>query len=918
MLIENLDLLEELYRRWKNDPQSVDVSWSWFFEGFELGGCSESVQPAKGSWLHMHSFCECENLTPLLCASQSDSKTDYRLKQAMVYKMIFAYRIRGHAKSNLDPLGLTRGECANLNLSYFGFTEADLETRFDTGQFAGGGERTLREIVSLLEKIYCGNIGFEYMHVQDFEMRHWLRDRIEAGMQSCDSKRKIRILNRLLDAEFFEKFLHTRYVGQKRFSLEGGETLIPILDAVIEQCPARGVEQIVMGMTHRGRLNVLANIFRKSYQSIFSEFAENFIPEAVLGDGDVRYHVGYESVIKTDSGEEIMVSLAPNSSHLEAVCPVVQGKTRARQRILRDTEKREKVIPVLIHGDAALVGQGIVMETLNLSQLEGYRTGGTIHIVINNQIGFTTIPKDARSTMYCTAFVKGLDVPVFHVNGDDPLAALHAMELALEFRQKFKQDVAIDLVCYRRHGHNEGDEPSFTQPSLYSEIEKKKSVSRIFMESILATGDITQEESDKHTQQFNDMLNRELSLAQEHIAKFRPTIRESLSCPQLLDPVETAVSLEQLRQVGVALTTEPPDMTLNPKVAKLLQHRRAMVEGQVPVDWGCAEALAFGTLLAQNIPIRLSGQDSRRGTFSHRHACLFDLNGQKQYIPLKNVAPDQASFCVYNSPLSEAAVLGFDYGYSLNNPDMLILWEAQFGDFANGAQTIIDSYITSAESKWGNTSKIVLLLPHGYHGMGADHSSARLERFLQSCAEDNIQVAQCTTPANYFHILRRQGLRRLRKPLILLTPKGLLRDTRATSSLEDFTQGQFQEIIPDAMQNARKAIFCSGKIYYDLSDYRQKNQIPDTALIRIEQFYPLHEEKLKNVFSAHPNAEKIIWCQEESRNMGAWSYIEPRLRALFGREILYAGRDASASPATGMLAVHELEQKDVVEQAFRC
>lgn len=907
--IGNAALLEELYEAWKIRPEEVDPSWAAFFEGFELG-CQLSPESSS-------SRATDGAVRPAVSGDQ-----DYRLKQARVYNLLFAYRTLGHMKSTLDPLGMTIPEITDLELSNFKFTEADLDTVFDAGTLAEGGERPLREIVQILTETYCGNVGVEYMHIQNFTIRRWLRDKMEKcrNRPSFSAEKNKRILNRLLAAEQFERFLHTRYVGQKRFSLEGGETLIPVLDALVENCPAHGVQQLVMGMAHRGRLNVLVNILGKSYKSIFNEFAENHIPETVQGDGDVKYHLGYEALVSTSSGDKVGVSLAPNPSHLEAVDPVVEGKARARQRQLHDTEERSKVVPVLIHGDAAFIGQGIVAETLNLSQLEGYRTGGTIHIVVNNQIGFTTLPKDARSTIYCTALAKMLGVPIFHVNGDDPASAVYVIELALDFRQRFKKDIVIDIVCYRRHGHNEGDEPNFTQPTLYSNIESHPPVSKVFMNALQHSGHITATEADAFTAKFDEILNAELGESKAHVSKIVPAMRKPLSTPQLLDPVDTAVPMDQLRSIGHKLAEIPSHISVNTKVARILKQRLAMVDGTEPVDWGCAEALAFGSLLVGGIPVRLSGQDSRRGTFSHRHSALYDSKTRDRYIPLKHLSPDQASFCVYNSPLSEAAVLGFDFGYSLDCPNMLILWEAQFGDFANGAQTIIDQYITSSESKWGVTSRLVMLLPHGYHGQGPEHSSARLERFLQACAEDNIQVANCTTPAQYFHLLRRQAIREIRKPLVVMTPKGLLRDKRATSPIEELATGRFQEILPDpqAPQNPTRLILCSGKVYYDLVAHRQTAGISDTSIVRVEQLYPLHERNLLAAAAPFGKDTRVVWCQEESQNMGSWSYIEPRLRTLFGREIHYAGRDASSSPATGSLAIHELEQKDLVHQAFTC
>jgi 2-oxoglutarate dehydrogenase E1 component len=906
---EHADLLESLYEQWRMDPESVEPLWASFFEGFELG-CQQAPAPRT-------------SLSPApLATSAVEDGLPQRLKQARIYNVLFAYRTLGHHIANLDPLGFNKSQLPELDMHHFKFSDADLDTVFDSGTLASGGSRTLREILQILRETYCGNIGAEYMHIQNFTMRRWMRDRLESTRcrPGFDAAKKRRILNRLLEAEQFERFLHTRYVGQKRFSLEGGETLIPMLDAIVEACPRLGIKQIVMGMPHRGRLNVLANILGKDYKFLFNEFADNYVPQAVQGDGDVKYHLGFDATRTTSTGENVGLSLAPNPSHLEAVGPVVQGKARAYQRLLNDTVERHKVLPVLLHGDAAFIGQGVVAETFNLSQLEGYRTGGTLHIVVNNQIGFTTLPEDARSTVYCTALAKMLGAPILHVNGDDPVAAVFCVELALDFRQRFSRDIVVDMVCYRKHGHNEGDEPSFTQPTLYTEIARHPPISEICLRNLVASGDITEAEAASFKARFEERLNTALSESKAAVQAIRPTLRKPLACPALLEQVDTAPLREEIEQVGEALSREPNEHEVNPKIRLLLRNRGAMARGELPVDWSCAEALAFGTLLKAGVPIRLSGQDSRRGTFSQRHSVLYDTRTRERYIPLRNISPNQASLCVYNSPLSEYAVLGFDYGYSLDYPNIMVLWEAQFGDFANGAQVMIDQYLASSESKWGVTSNITLLLPHGYEGQGPEHSSARIERFLQLCAEDNWVVAYPSTPASYFHILRRQALRSLRKPLILFTPKSLLRDKRCVSLRDELFRGRFSEILPDPAPPktpARRVVLCTGKIYYDLADARTEEKREDIAILRTEQLYPLHESLLKSTVDAvaAPDA-KIVWCQEESQNMGAWSFMEPRLRRLFGRDIQYAGRDASVSPAVGSLAVHKLEQRDVIRQAF--
>ena len=904
---ENGPQLEALYTQWKRDPASVDAQWHAFFAGFELG-CQQPPAPRRGGEAG-------RSAAPVVESSAG------RLRQSRVDALVSAYRRLGHQQAKLDPLHLIKRRTPELSLSYMKLDETDLDHEFEIYWAGKLSRMPLHMIIDLMHETYCVLVGIEYMHIENYTIRRWLRDRIEDGCLRKDTlpnAEKKRVLTHLLEGELFEKFLHTRYVGQKRFSLEGGETIIPMLDKIVEECPRHGVEQIVMGMAHRGRLNVLANILGKDYEFVFNEFAENYVPNSELGDGDVKYHLGYEAIVSTSTDTKIGISLAPNPSHLETVCPVVEGKARAWQRKLNDTAERRKVLPVLIHGDASFAGQGVVAETLNLSQLEGYRTGGTIHLIINNQIGFTTSPVDGASSQYCTSVAKMLGSPIFHVNGDDPIAAVTTIQLAFEFRQQFQRDVVIDMYCYRRHGHNEGDEPRFTQPLMYSAIEDHPPISDIFFGHLVKFGDITPDEVRAFRAKFEERLNNALQKSKVSTKTIVPAIRKSLACPDLLNPVETAVPLEKLREIGAAITKEPENIELNPKIKRWLQSRHDMIEGKAPLDWSTAEALAFGSLLETGFPVRLSGQDSRRGTFTQRHSVLYDVNTRERYKPLNNIKPGQATFCVYNSPLSEYAVLGFDYGYGLDFPDMLVLWEGQFGDFANGAQIIIDQYIVCSETKWGETSSLVLLLPHGYHGQGPEHSSARLERYLQACAEDNIQVAYPSTPASYFHILRRQAIRKIRKPLILMTPKGLLRDPRCTSPIGDFASGRFEEILPDpaAPQNARRLILCTGKVYFDLADHRKAEKIDDTAIIRIEQIYPLHEKKLQALIAPYAKAEKIVWCQEESANMGAWPFLEPRLRKVFGRDIAYAGRDASASTATGSHAIHELEQRQLVEQAF--
>ena len=767
------------------------------------------------------------------------------------------------------------------------------------------------------------------MHIQDSRIREWIRRRLETRPHKHSTPRAVQIalLRALMEAESFETFLHTRYVGQKRFSLQGAESLMVILDTILHRCPQGGVEEICMGMAHRGRLNVLANFLRKSLKVIFTEFSENYVPELVAGDGDVKYHLGYHTVRKLASGAEIEIRLSANPSHLEAVDSVVEGKARARQRIRGDTEHRRKVLPLLLHGDAAFIAQGIVAETLNLSQLHGYCTGGTVHIVVNNQIGFTTLPKDARSSMYATDIAKMIEAPIFHVNGDDPLAVKFVTDTAFDFRREFGRDVVIDMYCYRRYGHNEGDEPSFTQPDLYAKIEKRPSVTQLYRSELLESGTLSEDDAVSLETEFDlrlEMARDEVKAIEKRKGTAKAKFNESTAVfqPHYTSGSEpTAISEATLKQIVDGLTGVPDGFEVQPKIRRIIfEHQRKVFEDGGPYEWHYAEALAFGSLLLEGTPVRLSGQDSSRGTFSTRHSILYDAKTGEPYVPLMHLADKQARICIYNSPLSEAAVLGFDYGYSLDYPNLLCLWEAQFGDFANGAQTIIDQFIVSAESKWQRPCGIVLLLPHGYEGQGPEHSSGRLERFLQACAEDNIQVCNLTTAAQYFHVLRRQMKRKFVKPLVVMTPKSLLRAKFASSPAEEFIKGRFEEILlaPAASsdEKAKRVIFCSGKVYYDLFKYRTDRKIDNVVLIRVEQLYPLEEKKLRALCKSFSKSARLIWCQEEPQNMGAWSFIEPRLRELFGRDIGYAGRSASASPAVGALTMHKHEQACVVEEAF--
>src|SRR5213595_2757114 len=902
----NLDLIEENYRRWQQNPESVDSGWSAFFEGFELG-----------------------NLPQRDGAAVTEAEAREAALQTRVDGLVYAYCMLGHTIARVDPLAETRPKNPLLSLSEFGFRESDLDLRVSSKFFLDNRQMTLREMIAGLERIYADSIGSEFMHIQDPRIREWVRRRLETRPHKHSTPREaqVALLRALLEAESFEIFLHTRYVGQKRFSLQGAESLLVILDTILHRCPDGSVEEICMGMAHRGRLNVLANFLKKSLRVIFTEFSENYVPELVAGDGDVKYHLGYHTVRKLSSGAQVEIRLSANPSHLEAVGPVVEGTARARQRIRGDTEHRRKVLPLLLHGDAAFAGQGIVAETLNLSQLHGYGTGGTVHVVVNNQIGFTTIPEDARSSMYATDIAKMIEVPIFHVNGDDPLACMQVSQLALDFRQVFGRDIVIDLYRYRRYGHNEGDEPAFTQPDLYAKIDKHPSVAELYKRELLESSAMTDDDAASLKTEFDlrlEMALDNVKAIENQKANEQAKFKESTAVFQpeyTSSPVSTGIDQKMLKTIVDALTRVPDDFNVQPKIKRIvLEHRRKVFENGGPYEWHYAELLAFGSLLLEGTPVRLSGQDSARGTFSTRHAILYDAKTGGPYVPLMYLAEKQARICIYNSLLSEAAVLGFDYGYSLDYPSMLCLWEAQFGDFANGAQNIIDQFIVSAESKWQRPSGIVLLLPHGYEGQGPEHSSGRLERFLQACAEDNIQVCNLTTSAQYFHVLRRQMKRNFVKPLIIMTPKSLLRAEFASSRAEEFTGAGFEEILgsPSAApaEKIERIIFCSGKVYYDLFNYRAEKKVDTAAIVRIEQLYPLAEKKLRATVKPYPKTAKVVWCQEESQNMGAWTFIEPRLRKIFKREIGYAGRDASASPAVGALALHKREQARLVAEAF--
>jgi 2-oxoglutarate dehydrogenase E1 component len=840
-------------------------------------------------------------------------------KQARVLQLTNIYRVRGHLIANVNPMSIKAPSHQELDPERYGLTMWDYDREFITGGLGGKQRATLREILDTLREAYCQTIGVEYMHIQEPEQKEWIQQRVEGVPRKkwMESTAKRHILTKLNEGEAFERFLHTKYVGHKRFSLEGAESLIPMLDALLLQASQHDIVEVVMGMAHRGRINVLANILGKSYREIFLKFEDNPDPNSREGTGDVKYHLGATGKYQSPEGKTVAITLAPNPSHLEAVDPVVEGMVRAKQDILGDAEHR-RVLALLIHGDAAFAGQGVVAETLNLSALHGYRTGGTVHIVVNNGIGFTTAPVDARSSVYATDVAKMVQAPIFHVNGNDPEACVRVIELALAFRQAFQKDVVIDMICFRRHGHNESDEPSYTQPLMYSRIKDMRSVRKHYTETLIKRGELSLVEAEQVLKEFQARLEKAFKTTQESIT---PTEKLPSEPPldKVLSFIPTGVPREVLDEISFALANFPSGFHVHPKLAKQLAARGTMLDEDA-VDWGTAESLAFGSLLLEGIPIRLSGQDSQRGTFSQRHAVLVDYENEKEFTPLNHIREGQAQLMIYDSLLSEYAVVGFDYGYSVARKEALVLWEAQFGDFMNGAQIIIDQFISSAEEKWGQLSGLVMLLPHGFEGQGPEHSSGRIERFLTLCAEENMRVTVPTTAAQYFHLLRNQIHAGIRKPLIVMTPKSLLRSPAAKSAAADFTEGGFQILLhdPNPPANPRRFLLCSGKASYDLLDYRRQHHIDDTLIVRLEQLYPFPFEGLRELVQRYPNAMDVRWVQEEPRNMGAWSFVQTRLKYVLtpSHRLTYVGRVPSASPATGSARVHQLEQERLVRQAF--
>ncbi|WP_345650121.1 multifunctional oxoglutarate decarboxylase/oxoglutarate dehydrogenase thiamine pyrophosphate-binding subunit/dihydrolipoyllysine-residue succinyltransferase subunit, partial [Streptomyces tremellae] len=856
-------------------------------------------------------------------ASHDDDVT----KAARVFELIHSYRVRGHVMADTDPLEYRQRKHPDLDVTEHGLTLWDLERDFAVGGFAGKSTMTLRDILGVLRDSYCRTIGIEYMHIQDPKQRKWIQDRVERPHANPEREEQLRILRRLNAAEAFETFLQTKYVGQKRFSLEGGESVIPLLDAVLDAAAESRLDEVVIGMAHRGRLNVLANIVGKSYAQIFREFEGNLDPKSMHGSGDVKYHLGAEGTFTGLDGEQIKVSLAANPSHLETVDPVIEGIARAKQDIINKAGTDFTVLPVALHGDAAFAGQGVVAETLNMSQLRGYRTGGTVHIVINNQVGFTAAPEASRSSMYATDVARMIEAPIIHVNGDDPEAVVRVARLAFEFRQAFNKDVVIDMICYRRRGHNEGDNPQFTNPQMYNLIDNKRSVRKLYTESLIGRGDITLEEAEQALQDFQGQLEKVFAEVREATSQPSEAVVPDAQA-EFPVSVQTGVSQEVVKRIAESQVNIPESIHVHPRLMPQLQRRAASVDDGT-IDWGTGETLAIGSLLMEGTPVRLAGQDTRRGTFGQRHAVLVDQQSGEEYTPLQYLTEDQARYNVYDSLLSEYAAMGFEYGYSLARPNALVMWEAQFGDFVNGAQSIVDEYISAAEQKWGQTSGVTLLLPHGYEGQGPDHSSARIERFMALCAQGNMTVAVPTLPSNYFHLLRWQVHNPHHKPLIVFTPKSMLRLKAAQSKTEEFTSGGFRPVIGDDSVDpaqVRKVVFTAGKVYYDLDAERKKRGATDTAIIRLERLYPLPGAELQAEIAKFPNAEKYLWAQEEPANQGAWPFVALNLidhldlavgaDVPHGERLRRISRPHSSSPAVGSKKRHEQEQEQLVNEVF--
>ncbi len=926
----NAPFVEDLYESYLNNPQSVSEQWRDYFDKLQVlpGAGGETVRDVAHAPV-VESFAQ-RAKQGTLRAPAAGIEPGVERKQVYVQMLINAYRFYGNRWAELDPLKrLPRPAIPELEPAYYDLTEADLETVFNTGTLVGPERESLREILQILRETYCGTIGAEFMYISDPAQKRWIQQRLEAvrGRPQLAPEARRRILERLTAAETLEKYLHTRFVGQKRFSLEGSETLIPCMDELVQRAGSFGVEEVVIGMAHRGRLNVLVNTLGKSPKDLFAEFEGTSTGDST-SLGDVKYHNGFSSDVSTPGGP-VHLSLAFNPSHLEIVNPVVEGSVRARQHRRKDI-RGDKVLSILLHGDAAFAGQGVVMETLNLSQTRGYSTGGTVHVVVNNQIGFTTSDtRDARSSTYCTDVAKMIEAPIFHVNADDPEAALFVTQLAMDYRKEFRRDVVIDLVCFRRLGHNEQDEPFVTQPLMYKKIAQHPGTRKLYADRLVAQGAVPADEPERLVKEYRAALDEGRQTSSPVLSSFQR--KYAIDWTPFLgakwtDAADTSVPLKELERLAVRLTTVPEGFKVHPVVERVLQARREMGQGKSMLDWGMAENLAYATLLVSGYGVRLSGQDSGRGTFAHRHAVFHDQNRERwdagSYVALQNLQEDQADFVVIDSLLSEEAVLGFEYGYACAEPNELTIWEAQFGDFANGAQVVIDQFITSGEAKWGRMCGLTLFLPHGYEGQGPEHSSARLERYLQLSAEHNVQVCVPSTPAQVFHLLRRQMVRPFRKPLIVMTPKSLLRKREAVSSLKELAKGSFQTVIGelDALEakEVTRIIACSGKVYYDLLGARRERRLDSVALIRVEQLYPFPHKQFAAEMKRYPNALEVVWCQEEPQNQGAWyqtqHYFEENMRS--DQRLFYTGRSSAAAPAGGYLSRHNQRQKAVVDQAF--
>ncbi len=921
----NATALESLYERFLEQPDSVPAGWRDYFES--MGDAETEI---AHSVIREQLLKESRNGRKSgKTVNRSGTRVASGEKQAAVSRLIQVYSLRGHQIAQIDPLGLQERRVPGvLKLDYLGLTESDMDLEFFTGGLAGEANQRmkLRDILALLKSIYCGKIGAEFAHISKARERLWLRKRFEQGAASdtLTDEERTDILERLTAAEGIERYLHTRYVGQKRFSLEGGESLIPMLDDIIHQGGIAGIEEIVIGMAHRGRINVLVNILGKSPEELFEEFEGNYDLAELKGSGDVKYHKGFSADMKTEGGN-VHIALAFNPSHLEIVNPVVEGSVRARQQRRGDAERNE-VLPVLIHGDAAFSGQGVVTETFQMSQINGFRTGGTVHIVINNQIGFTTSrPSDARSTDYCSDVAKMIEAPIFHVNGDDPEAVIFVTRLALKYRQKFKKDVVIDLVCYRRHGHNEAEEPAATQPIMYGRIRDHKTTRALYAESLIERRITTADAVAAQQDAYRDRLDRGEPvqaaslgmIGNAYTVDWTPYLHTEWD-----DEADTSISPKTVAELGKVITSLPAGLKPHGRVQRIIDERVKMVAGKVPMDWGFAETMAYAALLQDGHDVRLIGQDSGRGTFFHRHAVVHNQVNNEEYIPLAHVVDRPDAFRVIDSFLSEEAVLGFEYGYASTEPNTLVIWEAQFGDFANGAQVVIDQFISSGEAKWGRLCGLTMFLPHGYEGQGPEHSSARLERFLQLCAEHNIQVCIPSTPAQMFHMIRRQQVRKYRKPLVVMTPKSLLRHKLSVSDIGDLSTGKFELVIPEIRsieaKKTRRIVLCSGKVYFDLFETREIHDIDDIALIRIEQLYPFPIDEYAELLAQYQHVEEIIWCQEEPLNQGAWYQIKHRLQEPLQnhQQLYYAGRPSAAAPASGIFKIHVQQQQALVEAAL--